>query len=69
MHYQPIKEYLKSKEMREQTKFVIVNGVGYYERNGLKFSRQEFEEAWPLGDRVLMHDSQWKGENPDKTHV
>lgn len=64
---------LDRKSIRFQTetlpKFVIVNGVGYYERNGLKFSRQEFEEAWPLGDRVLMHDSQWKGENPDKTHV
>ncbi len=70
MTYQPLREYLKSKQMRQQTPFTIINGQGFFNCKGMLIEEKEFDAAWPLGEKIIMsHNNNFKGDNPDKTQI
>lgn len=64
---QPLTEYLKNKDIQEQTPLKIVNGIAVYEVLGVPIPKKEFEDWYPMSGKVALWNQIHKGDNPDKT--
>jgi hypothetical protein len=68
---QPIQEYLRNKEAREQMPYTYLGwmGTGFYSDKENVLSHEDLTRTYPLGDKVTLWDFNNKGENPDRKRV
>lgn len=68
---QPIQEYLRNKEAREQMPYTYLGwmGTGFYSDKENVLSHEDLTRAYPLGEKVTLWDFNNKGENPDRKRV
>lgn len=66
---QPLQEYLNNKQKQVETFFKIINGEGHYIPRLNPIPKKEYEQWYPIEDKVTLWSFNQKGDNPDKTHV
>jgi len=68
---QPLSEYLKNKEIRNNLPYRYLGyaGMGFYFMNGEALSQEDIERLLPIKAKVTLWNAQNKGPNPDKTHI
>ncbi len=62
-----VTEYLYHQEMRRNTLFRIVDGMGHYIIDGEEIPMKIFERMFPMPLYVRQEKLNWKGNNIDKT--
>lgn len=68
---QPLNEYLKNKEIRDNMPFTYLGwmGTGFYSDKDNVLSHEDLTKAYPLGEKVTLWNYNPKGENPDRKRV
>jgi len=68
---QPLREYLKNKEAREQMPYTYLGwlGTGFYSDKDNVLSDEECKNKYPLAETVTLWNYQNKGRNPDGTYI
>jgi hypothetical protein len=68
---QPIQEYLRNKEAREQMPYTYLGwmGTGFYSDKDNVLSHEDLAKTYPLGEKVTLWNHNDKGSNPDKKRV
>jgi len=69
---QPLKEYLKNKEIRQNLPFHYNGNTdqkGYWLSEGVLMSESNIHEMYPLGSKITLWNYNQKGDNPDRTRI
>ena len=69
---QPLKEYLKNKEIRQNLPFHYNGSTdqrGYLLAEGILISEENVHEMYPLGSKITLWNWDNKGDNPDSTSL